>query len=104
MRCLRRLLGVTWKDHVSNEDVIEKAGSCSMVDLLQQRRLRWLGHVCRMEDGRILKDLLFGQLATGSRPRGRPHLRFKDLCKRDLLDYELNPAELQSHATDRASW
>ena len=104
MRCLRRLLGVTWKDHVSNEDVIEKAGSYSMVDLLRQRRLRWLGHVCRMEDGRIPKDLLFGQLATGSRPRGRPHLRFKDLCKRDLLDCGLNPAELQSHAADRASW
>ena len=75
-----------------------------MVDLLRQRRLRWLGHVCRMEDGRIPKDLLFGQLATGSRPRGRPHLRFKDLCKRDLLDCGLNPAELQSHAADRASW
>ena len=104
MRCLRRLLGVTWKDHVRNEEVIKRAGSSSMTDLLRQRRLRWLGHVCRMEDGRIPKDLLFGELATGSRPRGRPHLRFKDLCKRDLLECGHKPAELQSHAADPTSW
>ena len=104
MRCLRRLLGVTWKDHITNEDVLERAGSPSMKDLLQQRRLRWLGHVCRMKDGRIPKDLLFSQLATGTRPRGRPQLRYKDLCKRDILSCGLNPAELQSQAADRASW
>ena len=75
-----------------------------MKDLLQQKRLRWLGHVCRMEDGRIPKDLLFSQLATGTRPRGRPQLRYKDLCKRDILSCGLNPAELQSQAADRASW
>ena len=104
MRCLRRLLGVTWKDHMTNEDVLEKTGSPSMTDLLRQRRLRWLGHVCRMEDGRIPKDLLFSQLATGTRPRGRPQLRYKDLCKRDLISCGLNPAELQSQAADRTSW
>ena len=48
MRCLRRLLGVTWKDHITNEDVLERTGSPSMKDLLQQKRFRWLGHVCRM--------------------------------------------------------
>ena len=43
-----------------------------------------LGHVCRMEDGRIPKDILYGELATGQRNTGRPHLRFKDVCKRDM--------------------
>ena len=102
IRCLRRLLGVTWKDHITNEDALKRSGSPSMKDLLQQRRLWWLGHVCRMEDGRIPKDLLFSQLATGTRPRGRPQLRYKDLCKRNLLVCGLSPAELQSQAADRA--
>ena len=39
-----------------------------------------------MKDGRIPKDLLFGELATGTRPLGRPSLRFKDICKQDLKD------------------
>ena len=40
--------------------------------LLSQRRLRWLGHVRRMEDGRLPKDILYGQLTSGARPVGRP--------------------------------
>ena len=35
-------------------------------------RLGWLGHVRRMAPGRIPKDLLYGQLAVGTRPTGRP--------------------------------
>ena len=49
--------------------------------LLAQSRLRWLGHVSRMEDNRTCKRLLYGELAGGSRPIGRPKLRFKDNCK-----------------------
>ncbi|KAJ7324884.1 hypothetical protein JRQ81_017904, partial [Phrynocephalus forsythii] len=49
-----------------------------MYTLLKQRRLRWLGHVVRMDDGRIPKDLLYGELIKGKRPRGRPQLRYKD--------------------------
>ena len=37
-----------------------------------------------MEEGRIPKDMFYGELATGARPVGRPTLRFKDVCKRDL--------------------
>ena len=55
-----------------------------MFTLLKQRRMRWLGHVVRMDDGWIPKDLLYGELVQGKRPTGRPQLRFKDLCKRDL--------------------
>ena len=34
------------------------------------REAAWLGHVTRMKDGRIPKDLLYGELATGKRPTG----------------------------------
>ena len=34
--------------------------------LLAQSRLRWLGHVSRMEDNRTCKRLLYGELADGS--------------------------------------
>ena len=55
MRCLRRILGITW----------EKAEILSLYILLKQRRMLWLGHVTRMKDGRMPKDLLYGKLATG---------------------------------------
>jgi hypothetical protein len=37
-----------------------------------------------MDDGRIPKDILFGELATGTLQTGRPGQRYKDVCKRDL--------------------
>ena len=60
-------------------------GVCILVLFLEfccfERRLRWLGHVCRMDDNRPQKQLLYGELASGCRPVGRPKLRFKDSCK-----------------------
>ena len=76
----------------------------SLYTMLRQRRLRWLGHVHRMADGRIPKDLLYGQLATGTRPVGRPHLRFKDVCKRDMKSMGIGVDNWEENANDRASW
>ena len=72
--------------------------------LLKQRRMRYLGHVTRMKDGRIPKDLLYGELATGKRPTGRPQLRFKDVCKRDLQALGINTDSWEITATDRDVW
>ena len=59
MRCLRRILGITWQERVGNKVVLEKAGIPSLYTLLKQRRMQLLGHVTRMKDGRISKDLLY---------------------------------------------
>ena len=104
LRCLRRLLGLTWQDHITNIDVLAKAGMASMHSMLTTRRLRWLGHVSRMENSRIPKNLLFGELASGSRSTGRPSLRFKDVCKRDLKAGGFNLAELGTATSDRQKW
>ena len=76
LRCLRRILGITWQDCVLIKDVAQ-AGLPSMFALLNQRRLGWLGHVSCMKDVRIPKDILYSKPATGTRPVERPSLRFK---------------------------
>ena len=90
LRCIRRILGILWKDKVPNTEVRSRAGLPSMFTLIRQRRLRWLGHVHRMEDGRIPKDILYGQIATGKRDTGRHQLRFRDVIKRDLKALKVN--------------
>ena len=73
--------------------------------ILCKRRLRWLGgHVRRMEDGRIPKDLLSGELTTGCRPIGRTALRFKYVCKRDLKLTGMETERWESLALDSAGW
>ena len=48
-----------------------------MFAVLSQWRLRRLGHVRRIQEGQISKDMLYGVLVTGSSPAGRPVLRYK---------------------------
>jgi len=104
LRCLRKILDISWQDHVPNCKVLEQADIPSMFGLLTQRRLRWLGHVHRMEDGRIPKDILYGQLTEGSRPCGRPTLRYKDVCKRDMKSADINPNTWEGTAANRSAW
>mgnify|MGYP000105577131 CR=1 FL=1 len=91
MRCLRRILDIKWLDKVTNNEMFARTGLSRLYTLLQQCRLRWLGHVSRMPDGRIPKDLLYGGLASGSRVQERPHLRFKAACKRDMKAPQPDP-------------
>ena len=104
MRCLRRILHITWQDKVTNNSVLGRAGIPSMYTLLKQRRMRLLGHVVRMDDGRIPKDLLSGELAQGKRPTGRPQLRYNDVCKRDLKAMDVDLTTWEAVASDRAAW
>jgi len=76
LRCLRRILGISYHDHIPNTDILTRAGTLSMYALLTKT-----SHVTRMHDGRLPKDILYSELATGSRRTGRPMLRYKDVLK-----------------------
>ncbi len=71
---------------------------------ISEKRLRWLGHVRRMGPGRIPRDLLYGELAEGSRLIGRPRLRYKDICKKDMKLSDINIDTWESRAEDRSAW
>ena len=97
-------MGISWQDKVPNTEVLSRAGLPSMFTLLRQRRLRWLGHVHRMPDGRIPKDLLYGELATGSRRTGRPQLRYRDVVKRDMKAVGIDTETWENLAADPSQW
>ena len=104
MRCIRCILSIHWTDKVTNNIVLERAGVPTIFTLLRQHRLRWLGHVRRMSDGRIPKDLLYGELDHGLRPVGRPKLHFKDTCKRDMIEISLDVENWETLAADCGRW
>ena len=104
MRCLKRFLYITWQDRIPYSDILDRARIRSMYSLLSQRRLRRLGHVRRMEDRRLPKDILYGQLTSGARPVGRPALRFKDACNRDMKACDISPKGWEAVAEDRTAW
>ena len=84
VRHLRSILRITRMDKVTNKDILERSGLPSMEDLLIRKNLRWTGHLMRMSPDRLPKQILYSQLSSGHRKRGRPRLRFKDTIKRNL--------------------
>ena len=55
----------------------------NMADTISRYRCRWLRHLARMEDFRMPKQLLFGEL-TKTRPRHGPKKRWRDLAVTDV--------------------
>ena len=53
-----------------------------------------------MEDGTIPRDILYGELATGTKPTGRP--AFTSRLKR--RGGNINPAGWEAVAADRRHW
>ena len=52
MICYWRLLNISYKDHVNNEEVHKKIQTAigeydELLTLVKKRKLRWLGHVSR---------------------------------------------------------
>ena len=75
-----------------------------MYILLKQRHLCWLGHIVRMADDRIPEDFLYGELVQGKHPRGRPQLRYKDICKWDLKALGMDLNRWETLTSERSAW
>ena len=78
MRVLRSILGISWQDHITNLEVLERANSTSIETVLIKAQLQWVGYVIRMEEFRMPRRLMYGKLQLGKRNQGRPKLRYKE--------------------------
>ena len=67
--------------------------SSNVVRVIKSRRLRWAGHVAKMEVDRSAFKILTGK-PTGRRPLGRPRRRWEDNIRMDLEDIGINEGEL----------
>ena len=57
--------------------------------MIKSRRLRWAGHVDRMEEGRSAFKILTGK-PTRKRPLGRPRRRLEDNIRMGLKEIGIN--------------
>ena len=74
--------------------------SPNIIRNLKSRRLRWAGHVARMEQSRNAYRVLVGKL-EGKRPLGRSRHRWEDKIKMDLSEVGCDPGDWIDLVEDR---
>ena len=85
-----------WR-RLHNEEFHSLYRSPNIVRVIKSRRLRWAGHIARMEEDRRAFKIFTGK-PTGKRPLGRPKHRWEDYIRMIL---EENWVDL---AQDRDYW
>jgi hypothetical protein len=74
--------------------------SPNIVRVIKSRRLRWTGHVARMEEGRSAFKILIGK-PTGKRRLGKPRRRWEDSIRMNLKEIGINARNWVDSAQDR---
>ena len=101
--CLRRIAKIFWPNKISNNDLYRKTG-CQNIDTeIQTKRLKWVGHVLRMETSQSAKKCLRWN-PPGKRKRGRPKITWRRSVEAELKDMGLTWGEAESLAKDRSAW
>lgn len=103
IKCLRRILQIFWPNVISNEDLRDRTGMTTMAERIQERRWRWLGHVCRMPSCSLPRTAL-RWTPQGRRDRGRPKETWRRTIGKDLKVRGLSLETAPRAAADRAKW
>ena len=80
MRCYRKILHISYKDHVTNEEVRSKIQQAigpheDLLTVVKRRKLQWYGHVSRSSG--LGKTIMQGTVKVGRR-QGRQRKRWED--------------------------
>ena len=83
VRCYRRLLNISYKDHVTNEEVRNRIQNAigvygDLLTMVKKRKVRWYGHISRSSS--MAETILQGTM-KGARRRGRQKKRWEDYIK-----------------------
>ena len=102
-RCLRRILGIWWEQRVTNKEIQTRTGINCIVEEVQRRRWKWLGHILRMDKKRHPLIALHWN-PQGQRGRGRPRGTWRTTVDSERIEAGKTWNELKWLAQDRVEW
>ena len=92
----RRMEKISWKDKITNEEVLGRIGiGRQLMNILRNRKKSWIGHVLRGKG--LLKEVIEGRM-EGRRVRGRPRLGMLDEIITDSY------VDMKRRTEDREGW
>ena len=103
MRFLRRVQGVTRRDRIRNQNIRNQLHTTPIVQNIENKSLRWLGHVTRMSENRLPKRVMEAR-PTGSRGKGRPRVEWTEHVNNISRRKGKSLEEAKKIARDRAKF
>ena len=103
MRCYRKILHISYRDHVTNEEVRKRIEAAigpfeDLLTTVKKRKLKWYGHISRSSG--LAKTILQGTV-PGGRRRGRQRKRWED----NIQEWTgLTFGDSQRAVEDRQGW
>ena len=100
MWCFRRMLRVSWRDHITNEEVLSRIKEKrTLSSSISERRSRWIGHTLRHDN--LLSTIIEGTIEGKNRP-GRPR---REYIQQVIEDHGFsNYTELKRACHNRQDW
>jgi len=98
-RMMRMMTGVSLRDRVQSTEIGAKLGVNDLEEHMRRARLRWAGHVWRMDESALVRKALEMKV-EGSVGRGRPMKRWIDVVKEDMRKRGL----VRGDAENREFW
>lgn len=102
--CLRKILHIRWQDRISDVEVLQRANTTGIEAMLMKVQLRWAGHVVRMDDKRLPKQVFYSQIKNAKREPGGQKQRYKDNLKATLKTCQINITNWEDLSRDRSNW
>ena len=102
----RRMMRISFSQHMSNEEVLRKVeADRNLIKNIRKRQLEFLGHTLR-KDG--MENLCITGFVEGKRGRGRQRITFLDSLTKWMNgkapEQNLTAAKLLTTARDRQEW
>ena len=83
-RCIRKILGLSWQDRVTNEELMRRSWMQALSETVTTRRLRLAGHVLRSPDVRPACVAMTWIPEAGRRTSGQPQMTWRASFMEDL--------------------
>ena len=105
MKVLRLIKGVNRRDRLRNDQIRADLRVQPLLNVVEEGRLRWYGHVMRMEDTRVSKRY-YQWRPQGKRPVGRPRKRWLEGVEEALQRRGVSVAQAEEEKLyeDRSNW
>ena len=105
-KLLRNILGIRYSANnwISNDDLYLLTKQDPWSRTIKRRRLRFFGHICRLDECAPAKIALNEALRTVKQPRGGKRTTYLARLKKDLKHLNLSIDQARKLAIDRVAW